>query len=228
MNTKRCSKCGIEKSLSDFYKDNRLTDNHRRDCKSCKDDYDKDRRNKNPELFKFKDAIHYKKYQKEIKLQQKTYRELNKIELSEKHKTYYLANKQNRKNYYLKNKEKINNQKRLRDKERKKVDINFRIRCNLGTRLSVAIRNNQKAGHTLELLGCSIDFLKNYLENKFKEGMNWKNYSVIWEIDHIIPCISFNLNNSEEQKKCFHYTNLRPLWIGDNRSKNIIRRENAK
>jgi ribosomal protein L40E len=35
-------------------------------------------------------------------------------------------------------------------------------------------------------------------------------------MDHIIPCISFDLTKEEEQRKCFHYTNLRPLWAVDN------------
>jgi hypothetical protein len=26
----------------------------------------------------------------------------------------------------------------------------------------------------------------------------------------------FNLSNVEEQKKCFHYSNCRPLWAEDN------------
>lgn len=42
--------------------------------------------------------------------------------------------------------------------------------------------------------------------------MTWDNYGKYWHIDHIIPCSSFDLTDIEQQKKCFHYTNLQPLF----------------
>jgi hypothetical protein len=42
--------------------------------------------------------------------------------------------------------------------------------------------------------------------------MNWDNHGIIWEIDHIKPCASFDLSDIEQQKQCFHYTNLQPLF----------------
>jgi hypothetical protein len=37
-----------------------------------------------------------------------------------------------------------------------------------------------------------------------------------WHIDHKLPCAFFNLQSKEQQKRCFHYTNLQPLWAKDN------------
>ena len=50
--------------------------------------------------------------------------------------------------------------------------------------------------------------------------MTWKNHGLKgWHIDHIIPCAAFDLTKEEEQKKCFHYSNLQPLWWIDNLKK---------
>ena len=77
-----------------------------------------------------------------------------------------------------------------------------------------------KSAATLELLGCSVEELKKHLENQFIKGMTWNNYGLHgWHIDHIKPCASFDLTKEEEQRKCFHYTNLQPLWAKDNLSK---------
>ncbi len=102
----------------------------------------------------------------------------------------------------------------------KKKDINFLLPHNLRKRLHAAVKQNIKSGHTLELLGCSIDFLKSHLAQKFQDGMSWENYGKNgWSIDHIIPCDAFDLRDPEQQKICFHYSNLQPLWVADNSRK---------
>ena len=50
--------------------------------------------------------------------------------------------------------------------------------------------------------------------------MTWENHTTHgWHIDHVKPCAVFDLSKPEEQKKCFHYTNLQPLWAKENLSK---------
>lgn len=48
--------------------------------------------------------------------------------------------------------------------------------------------------------------------------MSWENYGK-WHIDHIKPCSKFDLTVKEEQYKCFHYSNLQPLWGPENSAK---------
>lgn len=80
----------------------------------------------------------------------------------------------------------------------------------------------------MKLVGCSLEQLKKHLQSKFTKGMTWENYGTgwhgkgmkEWHIDHIRPCASFDLSKASEQKKCFNYSNLQPLWAKDNLSKN--------
>jgi hypothetical protein len=85
-----------------------------------------------------------------------------------------------------------------------------RLRCRIRKLIfNKKIRKNKMG--TLDFLGCDYSFLMGYLEAKFTKGMTWENYGQ-WHVDHIRPCASFDLTKIEEQKKCFHYSNLQPLW----------------
>jgi len=97
----------------------------------------------------------------------------------------------------------------------KRQDPIFRAVENLKHRIRTVIIRQYKQNSSLELFGCSVIEIRIYLESLFKEGMTWYNYGK-WHIDHIIPCSSFDLTKVEEQEKCFHYTNLQPLWAIDN------------
>lgn len=106
------------------------------------------------------------------------------------------------------------------ERNRKKLDPEFKMVKTLRSRLGTALnrKNAKKSTKTLDLIGCSISYLMGYLESKFTEGMTWENHGE-WHIDHIKPCAKFNLLIEDEQRKCFHYTNLQPLWAKDNLSK---------
>mgnify|MGYP005991156161 CR=1 FL=1 len=113
--------------------------------------------------------------------------------------------------------------KRSRDymKERREIDLNFRIKNVLRCRLYKAVINSGgiKSEKAIGLLGCSIEELHNHLSGQFTDGMSWDNYGD-WHIDHIKPCAAFDLTKVSEQRECFHYTNLQPLWAYDNFIKN--------
>jgi len=100
-----------------------------------------------------------------------------------------------------------------------KIDKEFKILKNLRNRIQMAIlsQSSIKAYKSIELLGCTGKEAAEHLESLFQEGMTWNNYGKFgWHIDHIKPCTSFDLTNPEEQKECFHYTNLQPLWAEEN------------
>jgi hypothetical protein len=77
-----------------------------------------------------------------------------------------------------------------------------------------------KSSNTINLLGCSLEEARKHLESQFKEGMTWENHgNKGWHIDHIRPCASFDLTDIEQQRDCFNYKNLQPLWWNENLSK---------
>ena len=106
-------------------------------------------------------------------------------------------------------------------KNEMETNIHFKIRERCKTRLHGALKNKniKKYNKTLDLIGCDIDYLKNYLEKQFTPEMNWANYGPYFHIDHIIPCNAWDLTNELELKACFHYTNLQPLVGPENQSK---------
>jgi len=141
----------------------------------------------------------------------------------ETNKKYYEKNKEKIKKYnekyYQKNKEKIIEKNIINFRKKFKEDKNFKALNNIRRRVRYAMRGLNKSKKTLDLIGCDIDYLWNYLESKFKPGMTRENYGKEWHIDHIIPCVAFDLSKEENQKMCFHYTNLQPLWAHENLSK---------
>lgn len=104
-------------------------------------------------------------------------------------------------------------------------EINAKISRNLRSRLSIALKTNQKTGSAVRDLGCSVDELKKHLESQFYESdegvpMSWNNYGRGgWELDHIKPLSLFDLSNPEQLKLACHYSNLAPAWVSHNRAK---------
>lgn len=104
---------------------------------------------------------------------------------------------------------------------RRKTDSAFVILANLRCRVRAALKSQsaKKSYTTEQLLGCSIPELRHHVANQFHLGMCWENHGE-WELDHVRPCRSFDLRDPEQQRECFHYSNVQPLWKEDNRAKN--------
>jgi hypothetical protein len=104
--------------------------------------------------------------------------------------------------------------------KRRLAEPSFRMSLVLRNRLWSAIRGGRGRKHSSAsvLVGCTWNHLRTHLESQFAPGMTWENYGQ-WHIDHIRPCASFDLTDPEQQKECFHYTNLQPLWALENMKK---------
>lgn len=137
----------------------------------------------------------------------------------QKQKEYAIKNKgqiqKYKKLYFQRNKTRINDYMNAR----RKNNVEIRLTVNLRNRIVKALRDNTKGEATIKLLGCTSIELKNYLESKFDVNMSWNNYGSYWHVDHIIPCARFDLSKVSQQRKCFHYSNLRPLEALENLSK---------
>lgn len=122
------------------------------------------------------------------------------------------------KRHYSKHKDKIHKQRVRKYHEDPQTKLKHTIRCRLGSILKA--QNIEKVHSSVKLVGCDAVFLKQYIESQFQNGMSWNNWAKEgWHLDHIIPLSAYDLTDVSEQKKAFHYTNLRPIWHNENLSK---------
>lgn len=168
----------------------------------------KERIKKEVQEWRKKNADRVKAYRKQWYAGKgKKYRAARKEKVAARERAY-------RKEYAKKNRVKMNENARRYVAEKRIKNLNFKILTTIRNRLMGCLRS-KKQDRTLVLLGCDIPFLKNYLEARFKPGMTWENHGKgegKWHVDHIKPCASFDFTDHAQQKICFHYTNLQPLW----------------
>lgn len=223
---KVCKKCNITKSLVEFGINNSKKDGYNIYCKSCILDKVKSYQNTNIDKLKDQRKLKYNKNNLKIKIQRKIYRKQHPEKVKASKQRYYQNHKtdiqKHNKDYYKHNTDKIIELQYKYKKNRLKTDPTFKILENYRTRLNAAykVKNIKKLHKSIDLLGCSPLQLQQHLEKQFRAGMNHSNYGFKgWHMDHITPCSSFDLNNIEDSKKCFHYTNIQPLWWYENLEK---------
>ena len=198
-------------------------------------DYKKSWYMKNRERILVERKKYYSKNSENIKTTVKTYRNNNLDSIKDKKKSYAIKNKDKiaikRSEYHKTHRERLNNiAKTYRKshkteinkyfKNRRLIDSSFRISGNLRSRIKKFYKSKTFDGGNISFtsVGCTPEFLRNYLETKFKTGMSHENYGYKgWHIDHIIPLAS--AKNKEELERLCHYTNLQPLWWWENLQK---------
>lgn len=211
---KECFRCKLWKSLDKFNKNPKVWDNLDRRCRDCVKAY--------REEHKQTINTRQKKYKETHKAERKVWLEKNKEKQAAYNKEYQAKYrkenaerlKEQQATYFQTNKQKINE----RIRKRRAENIQLRLANNLRARIPVALKGIAKSAHTIDLIGCSVDALRDHLSAKFDDKMSWDNYGE-WHVDHIIPCAAFNLSDPIEQRICFHYTNLQPMWAKDNIAK---------
>jgi hypothetical protein len=188
---KQCKKCTIEKPLTDFWNKTNEPDGKHRYCVTCQKESGKTYYHTSGR----KESDYYKEYRKENK------EYFNQYCTNHYHTKKELYREWNKNKYH--------------------TDIGFRIKHVTSARISEALKlyNTLKKDRTIEYLGCNMEEYTQYLESQFTPEINWDNYGEYWEIDHIKPLDSFDLNNEENLYKCFHYLNTQPLEKTKNREK---------
>lgn len=199
MEQKYCKRCNETKLVSNFYKNKHKKDGLQVYCKPCM-------KNENQKNY----INHKDTWDERTKIYNKT--DSNKKYRREWAKNKYDNNEEHRKKCI---KKAVNYERNMLN-----TNIEYKLKHVLKSRIRDALKKHlvNKYRNTNNLTGCTMEELKSHLENQFKEGMTWDNHGD-WHIDHIKPCCSFDLTKEEEQKKCFHFTNLQPLWAKDNLSK---------
>jgi hypothetical protein len=221
-----CKKCGMDKNTSDFYKNKNRLDGLCIWCKQCSiksaNKWTANNRLRkmayNKNYWESTGRANYKANIGASRESCRKYRTLNKEKIKESQQKWKICHPDKR----------AEHGKKYRSKNRHKLNLYFRnwlhkspssrIVQNMRGRLWCVLRGASKASKTKDIVGCSIENLWIHLESRFSDGMTRKNYG-LWHVDHIRPCSSFDLSDPEQQKQCFHFSNLQPLWAKDNLKK---------
>lgn len=148
------------------------------------------------------------------------YAEVNRESVLAKKREYYHSNVEKYKEARKRNLK----TKAARERNRRHSDPNYKLKQTLRRRIRYILNNKGLRVHarTSEMLGCSFNELRLYLESKFLPGMTWSNHGIYgWHIDHVKPLASFDLSIPEQLSEACHYTNLQPLWARDNLVKGV-------
>ena len=215
---KACSKCGLAKPLTDFYirKSGKNAGKPIEKCKACAKAVSKLFSQKNSDIIRARSREWRNRNIENVRAKYREWRKQNREKAIAATKKWRAANPT--RDWYKENPVRAAELARVRKLRRYHSDPGFRLKCILRERIRAALNGRAKSANTMQLIGCSIEHLRLWLTFYFQPGMSWSNYGE-WHIDHQRPCASFDLTDPTQQRECFHYTNLQPLWAVDNLSK---------
>jgi len=180
------------------------------------------------EIEKARALNHYHKNKEKNKSKKKEYdrkrRKTRQEEYKIRNKKYREENPDKIKQYYKDNKTDLIEYNREYRKHRINTDPVFKLKVNIRSSIGLSFRNKgyTKKSKTYDIIGCTFEELKEHLESKFAEWMNWDNQGKYngelgygWDIDHVIPLCS--AITEEDIIRLNHYSNLQPLCSKVNR-----------
>lgn len=198
-----CIKCGELLDKSMFYKNKANKSGIQQPCKNCKKQY----------------QINYNlKHREQINERMREYHKVPEVKerRREYSKTFYRENKNKHQKYY---------KEYIKLPEKKELIKNYRDSVKLDGNLHSSIKASLKQDKPYYWCYSVLDFdyfqLVHHLESQFIPEMNWSNYGLVWELDHIIPKNQFSFNSYDDIdfKICWSLINLRPILKSDNRSR---------
>lgn len=178
---------------------------------------------KNPEKYAANRKADYEKNADSYKAKAAKWREENPDRVAENAAKHREENREKRRAYQLEyqktNRERYNAYQLSYRKRRYKTDPLYALESLCRSRILIAMRKRgfRKTSPTCEMVGCTYEYLTGYLEKQFEEGMTWENRGTAWHIDHRVPLAS--ASTAGELEALCHFSNLQPLWAGDNYAK---------
>jgi hypothetical protein len=206
---KKCTGCGETKLLSEYYKNKRGKYGRDSRCKECR----------KAEKKAYNQSEAGKAYNQSEARKAKRRAAQKKYSQTEARKAYMKAYNQSEAGKAYNQSEAGKAKRKAYLKNRYDNDPVYKLQCNLRSGFYHWIKGNKKTCRTEQYVGCTYKELLDHLESQFEEGMTWENHGRgdnKWHIDHIKAQSRFDPTIEEEKYKCWHYTNLQPMWAPEN------------
>jgi hypothetical protein len=235
---KVCSKCGELKEFTEFNKDKTKKDGLKGYCRACASAENRRRRLEDPEKEKErcrrwrlnnKEKLRQSKHEYYCRNCDRIRTKISRYQAEHPEKVRIWARSSSRA-WYHRNRDKACAQSkvwRLKNKDKVRAMYNqwisdpsraakYRLIKNIRSAIRLSLMNGCKFKFE-EVVGFSIQQLKEHLESQFCQGMSWENMGQ-WHIDHIKPVVLFDIDSmdSPDMKVCWNLSNLQPLWGIDN------------
>ena len=190
---KMCSRCKKWNCLSHYNYSKSHWDNLRVDCKTCLHEI----RSQNVQKIRDYNIAYWQKTKEEQTERNRIWKEKNRDSVNAYARQY----------------------KPQWEKHQRETNPQFKIIKNMRCRLYTALKGHSKSSSTWDYIGMDRDKYMDWIEFQFYDGMTWENYGTWWHIDHVKPCVSFDMEKDENIRQCFGWWNTCPLVAKKNLQK---------